>query len=283
VGGKFNKASEYFNFSYLWNWDYRFYVLFGKLTNLSPEIINIFSLVSALVSCYWMLQQQYLLAAIFIHLKDSLDAADGALARITNKVSSRGRFLDSNTDFIGITSFMITLGYLFRNNEQPGFWIIMTGLAWFSLFMQCSYYNFYQVAYAKLLKKTGLTAKNNESLSKNQYLKIKNQKYGFIELFLRGLYSVFYGWQDILINRLDKFLIRVSGINKQNQSSWYKNRIQLTLNSLLVFGNHLMAASILLIIGKPQWILFSYVIVFNAIFLFIIFYRILYFRYLRPH
>ena len=71
-----------------------------KDTSFTPIHVTIGFLISGLIAVYCILQGEYWLASIFLIFKSILDAADGELARIRQKPSYSGRYLDSVADII---------------------------------------------------------------------------------------------------------------------------------------------------------------------------------------
>ena len=69
-----------------------------KNTSFTPIHVTIGFIISGLLACYCILQGYHGLAAFFLILKSVLDAADGELARVKQKPSYTGRYLDSVAD-----------------------------------------------------------------------------------------------------------------------------------------------------------------------------------------
>ena len=70
---------------------------------VTPVHVTISFVISGLLAIVFMLNQHYWIAAFFLILKSILDAADGELARINDKPSYTGRYLDSVSDIIYIS------------------------------------------------------------------------------------------------------------------------------------------------------------------------------------
>ncbi len=89
-------------------------MLFSKLP-LSPNAWTISSIVPALISFYFLIQRQdatsYLIAAFFFALSAFIDVIDGAVARVTGRVTVVGAYLDTITD--RLIEFIIIFGLFF--------------------------------------------------------------------------------------------------------------------------------------------------------------------------
>jgi len=71
-----------------------------KNTNFTPIHVTIGFIISGLIAIYFILIGYYWFSAFFLILKSILDAADGELARVKNKPSYTGRYLDSVADIL---------------------------------------------------------------------------------------------------------------------------------------------------------------------------------------
>ena len=68
------------------------------LFNVSPNQATILTIIFSLITVYFILIGSYFLGGIFIFLTGLVDALDGAIARITNKVTKFGGYLDAIVD-----------------------------------------------------------------------------------------------------------------------------------------------------------------------------------------
>lgn len=83
---------------------------FSKL-GLSPNQWTLLTLVSALVSVYFLMKEDFLLAALFFIIAAFVDMIDGAVARVTGRVTRFGAYLDTIVD--RYVEGMIIFGLLF--------------------------------------------------------------------------------------------------------------------------------------------------------------------------
>jgi phosphatidylglycerophosphate synthase len=72
-------------------------IILSKL-RISPNQWTIFSLVPVLIAFYFLIQQEFLYCAAFFALSVFIDVIDGAVARVTGRVTKFGAFLDTVID-----------------------------------------------------------------------------------------------------------------------------------------------------------------------------------------
>ena len=213
-------------------------------------------------------------SAVFLHFKDVFDACDGSLARLTDKTSRLGRFLDSLGDMFILTVLIAVITYKAYDNSGNNLYIILGVITWFSLFLQCSYFNYYQLKYADSLKNDRLVAQTNERAksdnSSNDNAAVK---------ILRMIYMVVYGWQDYLIKSIDSYSLRsLQHRHGFERVTWYRKRVFLVANSALCFGTHIFVFIICIIFGKPTLALWIISCMFNFYFAVVMIARIIYFK-----
>ena len=69
-------------------------------TPATPVFVTFCFLIAGLIAVYFIVTSKFILAALFLVLKSIIDGADGELARLRNKPSYIGRYLDSVFDFL---------------------------------------------------------------------------------------------------------------------------------------------------------------------------------------
>jgi len=168
------------------------------------------------------------IAALLIVLKNLFDAVDGSLARLQNRPSRVGRFLDSNLDFIGNMVFFLAIPGISVEGRIAGF---------LAFTFQGSIFNFYAVWYR--------TAHDGDTTSR--MVETGNSPYDYDDpramrvLFL--MYRVFYSWQDRGVAVLDHF---VAGRNAPTPNSRF-----MELSSALGPGFQYLAIIFFLVLGVP--------------------------------
>ncbi len=197
------------------------------------QVTSLF-LVAGILTAYCIYNHQLVWAAIFLMLKNILDAVDGEIARITNHPSLIGRYLDSIFDFI-INALIFTT-ILFVNNSSITIFI----LAFLGIEFQCSIYNYYYVIVRRRL--------NNEQSSRIiEYRKpiayaYENQKTVTI---LHTVFLYLYVIFDSFVLLLDKQALFVRHFPK-----WF-----LSLISVLGLGFQLLVICLLLCLDMLEFIL----------------------------
>ncbi|WFO75513.1 CDP-alcohol phosphatidyltransferase family protein [Desulfurococcaceae archaeon MEX13E-LK6-19] len=94
-------------------------------TGLTPNHITILSLPVSLLALYAALNNDIIAFAILILVTGFLDVLDGALARITGKVTKFGAFLDSSIDRIVDGLFILSLYYVLKVSVIEVFILIL--------------------------------------------------------------------------------------------------------------------------------------------------------------
>lgn len=70
---------------------------FAKLP-LTPNQWTLVSILPAVVSAYFIINEKFLLAALLFGVASFLDLVDGSVARVTGRVTKRGAYLDTIMD-----------------------------------------------------------------------------------------------------------------------------------------------------------------------------------------
>lgn len=164
-----------------------------KNTSFTPIHVTIAFIMSGLIAIYCIIQGDYWLAAFFLIFKSILDAADGELARVKQKPSYTGRYLDSVADIILNALILISIWYI----TDTSIWIYL--LAFLGLQLQGTLYNYYYVILRNKFDgdTTSRVFENNTPIA----FEGESQKHVNI---LFGLYKLFYSAFDKTIYFLDR-------------------------------------------------------------------------------
>jgi len=93
---------------------------------ISPDAVTLFGgIATALVSVLFLAQGEWLIGSIALFLVTSLDMVDGAMARILQRNSKWGAFLDSVIDRLSDGLIMGALVYYFYSVQNTLFLILM--------------------------------------------------------------------------------------------------------------------------------------------------------------
>jgi phosphatidylglycerophosphate synthase len=238
---------RYFNISVIWIFYYRLVLRLFYWLRVPHELVTILSITFGLFAAYLFCHGHLIAAAVTLHLKDIFDACDGALARLTGRGHIFGRYLDSLGDFVTLTAVILAIG---ARASSDLYWLLAI-LAIFSTFIQCSYFNYFQLAYLDRYGIDRLLSKRDEKSRDD----LKLESYGMIGRIvlhlLRFAYAIIYGWQDRLIARIDKWLFAKSG--SHDPAGWYGDKTLMVWRSTLCFGTHIFAIIVFTLAGKPEY------------------------------
>ena len=110
---------------------------------LSPNQWTILTIVPTLLSLYYLMRSEFLLAALFLIIAGFLDMVDGAVARVMGKVTKLGAYLDTMMD--RYVEALIILGLLFV--ALPDFYF--SSSVWLFLYFMGALFTTYAKAAAK--------------------------------------------------------------------------------------------------------------------------------------
>ncbi|MCX6832837.1 MAG: CDP-alcohol phosphatidyltransferase family protein [candidate division Zixibacteria bacterium] len=143
-------SRRYFNISVIWILYYRHVLRLLYWLRFPHELVTLASIGSGLLSAIMFYQGKLIPAAILLHGKDVFDACDGSLARMTGRGHLIGRYLDSLGDFLVLTSVVIAIGlHAYSLGQQH--YLLWALAAVFSIFIQCSFFNFYHCCGSRIL------------------------------------------------------------------------------------------------------------------------------------
>ena len=219
-----------------------------KNTRFTPIHVTLLFGACGLIAIYCILQNQYLLASLFIILKSIIDAADGELARIKNTPSYVGRYLDSVSDIILNFLFFITIFYV----SKTSFW--MTLLAFFCVQLQGTLYNYY---YVILRNKSVGGDKTSKVFEDKSPKALPGETQKSVDIMF-GIYTIVYGVFDKIIHVLDSDAYKVKTL-----PNWF-----MTFVSMYGLGFQLLIIAVMLPIGWIEYIVPFFVL--YSIFIFVL-------------
>jgi hypothetical protein len=163
-----------------------------KNTSFTPIHVTIGFIIAGLIAIYCIIQGHYWLAAFFLIFKSILDAADGELARVKQKPSYTGRYLDSVADIILNALFLISIWYI----TNTSIWVCI--LAFIGLQLQGTLYNYYYV-----ILRNRFDGDTTSRVFENETpVALEGEKQKNVNV-LFGLYKLLYGAFDNTIYALD--------------------------------------------------------------------------------
>jgi phosphatidylglycerophosphate synthase len=95
---------------------YRWFAPLARRTPLSPNAITIIALLLNVVAAALLYRQQFLLAIVFLSIGGLADAFDGIVARVQNKSSRFGDFLDHFAD--RVSDVLLVAGWVLGNGVR---------------------------------------------------------------------------------------------------------------------------------------------------------------------
>ena len=201
---------------------------------LSPHLFTLLQALAgfaAAVILPWATPWARVLVFLLLPLKSMLDAVDGTLARLRQRPTRTGRFLDSDLDFL------VNLALFGALVPAAGVSPILALVAFGFMELQGSLYHHLYVRY-RHAHGGDPSARSREDARAFPY---ENAR---LVALLYGVYRVFYGWQDALIRAL---LQRVCG-------PCVPDRATMTLVSALGLGFQLVAIGTLVLLGRAAWV-----------------------------
>ncbi len=204
----------------------------------SIDVTLLFGVVG-LLAIFCILNQYYILALVLLILKSIIDAADGELARIKNRPSYTGRYLDSVFDIFLNLGFLIAIGYVAKNS----IWGIIA--AFFSLQLQGTLYNYYYLILRHKLIGGDTTSKIFEH---KVPIAFPYEKQSHVTILYK-IYDLVYGYFDKLIHIMDAGAFRAKVL-----PAWF-----MTIVSLFGLGFALLIMGLLMALGQIQWIIPTFI------------------------
>jgi phosphatidylglycerophosphate synthase len=196
-----------------------------------------------------ILTNHFFAVAILLVIKSILDALDGELARVKNTPSYIGRYLDSIFDIILNFFILFSVGYISHTNP------IFTFIAFLSIQMQGTLYNYYYVILRNKLQGGDTTSKIFEYKEPIAY-STESQKTVHV---MYTIFNILYSFFDKTIHLLD-----TSAYKTKNLPNWF-----MSIVSIYGLGFQLLIIGIMLIV-QLQNIIIPFFIIYNVfIFIFI--------------
>jgi hypothetical protein len=205
-----------------------------KNTGFTPIHVTIGFVIAGFIAIYCILQGHYWLAAFFLIFKSILDAADGELARVKQKPSYTGRYLDSVSDLILNALFLLSIWYI----TNTSIWVCL--LAFLGLQLQGTLYNYYYV----ILRNKFDGDTTSRVFEDTTPIALEGEKQKNVAV-LFGLYKLFYGVFDKTIYALDSNANTGATLPK-----WFMTSV-----STFGLGFQLLIIAVMLVLGLKTFIL----------------------------
>ncbi|MFY7956688.1 MAG: CDP-alcohol phosphatidyltransferase family protein [Flavobacterium macrobrachii] len=222
----------------------RFFANQLKETRFTPIHVTLLFGISGILAIYFIINNQYWLAAFFIVLKSGIDAADGELARMKNTPSYSGRYLDSVFDIILNFLFLMTICYV----SKTTIWFSL--LAFICIQLQGTLYNYYYV----ILRNKSVGGDTTSKVFEYKTPKaLPGETQKSVDILFK-IYTVVYGSFDKMIHALDNDAYKVKTF-----PNWF-----MTLLSIYGLGFQLLIIAVMLPLGWIEFIV-PFFIVFSIL------------------
>jgi hypothetical protein len=255
-------------------------------TPITPNQVTIASTIVGLSAAFFYLKgtsKAFVVAGLLVTLKDILDSADGQLARARQQYSRVGRFLDSIGDFVVDVAVFSAIGWTLYQSGSNWWMLLLALLGLAGISLRVSYHVFYQVNFLHLQKQS-----ENNRISEE--IREEDLKKGGIELFLQRIFQCIYGWQDRLIERVDRWSyggsFRRSHENGPRDSSegssrepcqrcqeWFSDIISMRISGLLGFGTEFFLLMLCSVFNRLELYLYLNIFLMNGILILCLLYR----------
>lgn len=236
-GGKYTKETAFFNISRFLSSDSYAWFWIGKTLRLRPEILCISSLICAVAGSIAILHGAWWWAVLWIHLTDSLDCADGTLARYSGLATRFGRFLDVLIDGFGVTALVVAISIQVSRSTSVANAVLAGTVLWLFLFIECSMMNFSNLQYARCVGSYGVNSRQDERFTD------ADRRTPLYERIAHSCYLVIFGWQDQICLRLHSFMTHT--LSPHAEQIYCTTKIFVTLHTLFSFRVSLATIAVL--------------------------------------
>lgn len=230
-------------------------------TPITPNGVTAFSILAGCCAAFLYTKgvpEATLLAGLCLTLKDILDAADGQLARAKQLFSRKGRFFDSNGDFLVDLLVFGAIGWtLVRLTGRIEF-APMALLGFLGTTLRVSYHVFYQASYLHLKGKYLINRITED-------LKPEDRAEDQLTQVLQRIFLFLYGWQDRLMYRLDEWSRAGLPHRQETDEHWYGNRTGLRISGLMGLGTELFILMLFSIVDRLDIYLAVNLVVLNLL------------------
>ena len=229
-----------------------------KDTSVTPIHVSLLFIFVGFVAAYlYWLNTRFAIqvAGILLLLKSGLDAADGSLARVKNRPSQVGRFLDAIGDFVVNGALIFAIGSQIDLPLIPR--SILALMVFLSVTWQVSVYNYFYVVY-RWQYRGDTTSKTDESKLDSEQYPWDNQS---VLVVLHRLYVIIYAWQDRLIAWLDR---KIAGKDPHPPDKRFMKAA-----SILGLGSLLLVIALFSWINKVSWSFGWILVPFNLYWMFL--------------
>lgn len=215
------------------------------------------------------------IAGMVLHVcANTLDNADGQLARLTHQASRKGRIIDSVADHLGFASVYIhlTLRCAFAG-ASPAIWLLALGAA-ISHALQGAAADYYRTAFLFLTGESRTEIDSSATLH-SDYRNLNWRQRTWDKLLL-ALYLNFTFQQEMLAPRLKKLRETANKALHGRIPEWFERRYRdaagptLKWWRLLMTNTRMLVLFAVLLLGQPVYYFWFELIPLNLLFVYLI-------------
>lgn len=219
----------------------------------APDVTAVWGVIGMIAAfCYAVGGYEYALAGtVALQVKNVLDAVDGSLARLQSRPSRVGRFLDSIGDAVIGTALAVALAVAVARERPILYATLLAAAALMLGLLQGSVYNYYYVRY-RSRRGGDTTSRVKEQLTQYDEIHYEDRPLALALLrFLIGAYNWIYGWQDVLVQRIDAWAVRpLTASGREEEADTLRDdRVVLTAVSALGPGLQILILNLYTLAG----------------------------------
>ncbi|MBD97293.1 CDP-alcohol phosphatidyltransferase [bacterium] len=184
-------------------------------------------------------------AGVLLVLKSVIDAADGEMARARNRPSYTGRYADSILDFILNGCILAAIGI------PLGYSLGLIGLIWLCFQLHGTVYN-----YNYVMRRHYVQGDTTSRIIEIQSPKPYAYEHAGVVWILHKVYLIVYGWQDLIVYGLDRYLMRAH--HRVASNAW------MTALSVCGLGSQLFVIAVCVVTRQFDWVSLIVLIGYNA-------------------
>ena len=252
--------------------------LFARL-KLTPAGVSLLAGVSGVIAghLYFYRDLGINIAGMVLHVcANTLDNADGQLARLTGRQSREGRIIDSIADHLVFLSVYVhlTLRYLFEGSSPAIF--LLAFAAGISHALQGAAADYYRSTYLYFVMGGARSGVDSSSQLRSDYRKLVWRRAPWQKLLL-ALYLNFTRQQEMLAPRLRKLRDLASCLFHSEIPDWFRTRYEnlarpmLKWWRLLMTNIRMLVLFALLFVGQPVYYFWFELIPLNLLFAYLVF------------
>src|SRR5205809_5299606 len=251
---------------------------FARL-KMTPAAVSLLAGIFGVVAghLYYYRNLSINVAGMMLHVcANTLDNADGQLARLTHRESREGRIIDSIADHLGFVSVYVhlTLRYLFEGSS-PAVCLLAIG-AGLSHALQGAAADYYRSTYLYFANNEAQIGLDSVSGLRSDYGELSWRSKPWNK-FLLALYLNFTRQQELLSPHLQRLRGMVGQLFHGEIPSWLRTRYRnlagpmLKWWGLLMTNTRMLVLFALLFIGQPIYYFWFELIPLNLLFVYLIF------------